>query len=128
MARLLKMYCCGCKQSVKARLTNGEEVYQHLPKLAQIPFWICDTCKNFVGTHHKSTNPTKPLGVIATPEIKKLRILIHSKLDKIWKEKIMTRKKVYKKISDKMNFDYHTANIKHLSEAEKVLEIISTLK
>ena len=126
--RLLKMYCCGCKKSVKARLTDGQEVYPYNKTYAKRPYWICDTCKNFVGTHWQTNEPTKPLGIIATPEIKKFRMLIHSKLDSIWKSNIMSRGQVYKLISDKLNFTYHTANIKSVAEANKILDIIETIK
>lgn len=124
MARIKSMWCCGCQKTVGARLTNGEEVYPHRQDLWQIPFWICRTCKNFVGCHHKTHKRTDPLGNIATPEIKKIRQQIHNLLDPIWKEGKYTRTQAYKIISDNLNFTYHTADIKHISEAKKVVEII----
>ena len=56
------IFCCGCQRKVDARLTNGEEMYPHRYDLANLPFWKCDVCQNFVGCHHKTKNRTKPLG------------------------------------------------------------------
>ena len=71
------LYCCGCERDVTGRLTNGGEIYPHRSDLADLPFWKCDTCKNSVGCHHKTTSPTKPLGCIPTKEIKAARHHIH---------------------------------------------------
>ena len=68
---------------VEVRLTNGAEIYPHRKDLSELPFWKCDTCGNFVGCHHKTGDPTKPLGVIPTSEIKRARQHIHRILDPI---------------------------------------------
>lgn len=62
----MKIYCTGCGKDVQARLTDGAERYPHRPDLYELPFWKCDTCGNYVGCHHKTRAPTKPLGCIAT--------------------------------------------------------------
>jgi hypothetical protein len=72
------IYCCKCGGYVNARLTDGKETYPHRPDLYGLPFWRCDTCKNFVGCHHKTKERTRPLGCIPTKAIKDARKKIHA--------------------------------------------------
>lgn len=110
-----------------ARLKNGAEVYPHRTDLHNLPFWKCDTCGNFVGCHYKSAEPTKPLGCIATPEIKKARIEVHALIDPLWKSGAFKRNKLYGLISEQLGWKYHTANIRSLEEANKVIKIAKTI-
>lgn len=124
----LSLYCCGCKKDVMARLTHGGEVYPHREDLADLPFWKCDTCKNWVGCHHKTKRRTKPLGNIPTKEIKNARQHIHKILDPIWKTGKMPRGKVYAKIARAIGCEqYHTAEIKTVEEAREVYKIVKEL-
>lgn len=116
------IYCCGCGADVEARLTAGREIYPHRKDLAELPFWKCDTCKNFVGCHHKTTNKTEPLGCIPTPELRAARRHIHAMIDPIWQSGKMGRKELYKKISEVIGWNYHTAKIRTIEEARKVYE------
>jgi hypothetical protein len=120
----MRIYCCACNRDIEARLTDGAEVYPHRKDLAGLPFWKCDACGNYVGCHHKTKNRTQPLGVIATPEIKKARQHIHAVLDQIWKSGKMKRASLYKRISDEIGGQYHTANIRTIEEARKVYAIV----
>lgn len=79
------IYCCGCDRDVEARLTDGAEVYPHRPDLAGLPFWMCDTCGNYVGCHHKTEDRTRPLGKIPSAEIRKARQHCHRVVDPLWK-------------------------------------------
>ena len=120
----MKIYCCGCGEKVEARLTNGGEVYPHRGDLKKIPFWICDSCKNFVGCHHKTSKPTTPLGCIATPEIKNARKHIHRILDPIWQSGKISRSKLYKIISNKTGRKYHTSHIRNIEEAREIYRLV----
>lgn len=126
MTRLI--YCCGCGTKVEARLTDGKEIYPHRKDLWKQPLWKCDTCKNYVGCHHKTSNPTQPLGNIPTKELRAARQHIHKILDPIWQSKRMGRRQVYQKISDALGWKYHTANIKTIEEARKVYKIVKEIK
>lgn len=122
------IWCVCCDGYVSARLTNGTEIYPHRRDLAGLPFWRCDTCGNYVGCHHKTKQPTTPLGCIATPEIKDARQKIHRILDPIWRSGRMSRREAYRKVSDAMGqADYHTAEIRTLDEARKVYRIVHEL-
>jgi len=118
------IYCCKCEKKVEARLTDGSEIYPHRLDLWEIPFWKCDTCANYVGCHHKTTNPTNPLGNIPTPEIRKARSHIHALIDPLWKSGRFHRRNVYAMIAEKLGIkSYHTANIKSVEEAREVYRI-----
>lgn len=128
MTRKQDLYCCGCDGPANARLTDGAEIYPHRADLSALPFWKCDKCGNFVGCHHKTSNPTNPLGCIPTPEIKSARQHIHRILDPIWKSGRMTRRAVYAELADKLGQkDYHTANIRSVEEARTVYRAVKEL-
>jgi zinc-finger-containing domain len=123
----VKIYCVACTQKVKARLTDGAEIYPHRPDLAAIPFWICDTCGNYVGCHYKTANPTYPLGIIATKELKAARMRIHALLDPLWKNGTWKRSELYEYISKQLGYGYHTANTRSIEETERVIEILEEI-
>lgn len=119
------IYCCGCQKDVEARLIDGTESYPHRPDLHSLPFWKCDTCKNFVGCHHKTRDRTKPLGNIPTKELKNARQHIHKILDPLWQQGAMPRGKVYAIIANDLGIrEYHTAEIKTIDDARKVYTVV----
>lgn len=120
----MKIFCCTCNEDVEAVLIHGTDCYPHRKDLASLRFYQCPVCKNFVGTH-KGTD--RPLGVIASAEIKKERMKIHSVLDPLWKSKKYPRKELYKQISSRLGYDYHTANLKSIEECRKVYSIVSDI-
>lgn len=123
------IWCIACQQDVEARLTDGKETYPHRADLAEVPFWKCDTCNNFVGCHHKTKGSRLlPLGCISTPEIKTMRNIIHDLIDPLWKEQGWSRGRIYGTISKKLGYTYHTGEIRSVEEAEKVIAIVQSLK
>lgn len=120
----MKIYCCACEQDVRPKLTNGLDVYPHMPELFEVPFWKCEDCGNFVGCHHKTANPTRPLGCIATTEINKGRRQIHLVFDPIWQSGDITRQSLYSYLSQKTGRKYHTANLRSMDEVREVLAIL----
>jgi hypothetical protein len=117
----MMLYCCGCEKEVFARLTNGKEGYPHRQDLYALPFWKCDSCGNFVGCHHKTKDRTRPLGVIPTKAITQIRKQIHTLLDPIWQEGVMTRNAVYARMTQAVGKPYHTAQIDSIEYAEQCL-------
>ena len=122
-----QIFCCECQRITFARLTDGSEIYPYRSDLAKLPFWKCDVCKNYVGCHHKNKESTEPLGIIPTLEIKKARIYIHKILDPLWKNKKISRNALYKIISKKLGYDYHTAEISSIKQARTVYQIIKDI-
>lgn len=120
-----EIYCCGCQRKILATLVSGKTVYPSRADLKNKKFWQCD-CGLFVGTHDNS-KLFAPLGVIATPEIKKERQNIHLILDRIWKEGFLSKRVIYEKISNKLGYPYHTGYIRSLDEAVRVYKIINKI-
>lgn len=116
-----------CKFDVEARLTDGSERYPHRPDLSSIPFWHCDNCGNWVGCHHKTKTPTKPLGVLASPEMFKARVAIHELIDPIWKSNQYDRNDIYRYMSKKLGFKYHTAELRTMEDAREAWKIAADL-
>ena len=127
-SRLKSIYCVGCGKPVEARLISGEEAYPHRKDLYALPFWKCDCCGNFVGCHHKTSNPTRPLGVIPTPGLKRERRKLHELIDPIWKTRKASRKRIYAHISNAIGRQYHTADIKSVDEAKNIYSIVLDFK
>lgn len=117
----------GCEKTVKARLTNGAERYPHRPDLADIPQYTHDECGTWVGTHHKSSQPHRPLGILATPEMYKWRIRIHDTIDPIWKNGHIKRAQVYAHMSKRLGYQYHTGELRTIEEAKRALSIAEDL-
>lgn len=118
------LYCCGCGADVTVRLTDGAEIYPHRADLADTPFWKCDACNNFVGCHHKSDDPTRPLGCIPTPQLRAARKQIHALLDPLWKSGRMRRSEVYAALSKVLGWEYHTAKLRSLEDVQNVKRIL----
>lgn len=118
MTRAIKtvrtIYCVGCSREVEARLTNGGEIYPHRPDLASLPFWKCDKCDNYVGCHHKSSEPTKPKGIIPTKEVRGYRFKLHRLIDPMWQKTNnpkQMRRKLYAMMSTELGYTYHTGDV-----------------
>ena len=122
-----EVYCCGCGKNVRARLTDGREIYPHRHDLGNLPFWKCDTCGNYVGCHHKTKDRTAPLGCIPTPTLKEARKHIHDLIDPIWQSGKMGRTELYRMLSDRLGWKYHTADIRSVEEAREVYRIARTI-
>ena len=120
----MKIFCTGCKKNVDARLADGEEIYPHRPDLYNLPFWKCDRCGNFVGCHHKTEDRIKPLGCIPTQELKNARKHIHRILDPLWQKEGMSRKAIYRQLSEELGWKYHTAKLRNIEEARKVYTLV----
>lgn len=127
----MEIFCCACNKNIKARLTNGSEIYSKPTDVAfwhknqdytSLPFWVCDICKNYVGCHHKTKQPTRPLGCIPTPEIRQWRGYLHKLTDKHWADS-KQRKEIYAKITKEIGYQYHSAEIKSVEEAKKIYAI-----
>lgn len=121
------IFCCGCSRDVEARLTDGASVYPHRPDLAALPFWRCDACGNYVGCHHKTTDCTRPLGIIPTPEIRNARKHIHTILDPLWKSGRLRRGDLYARLSAHLGYEYHTAEIRTIEEARRIYAFVRAL-
>lgn len=113
------IYCARCENNVIANQITGKEVYPHLSHLSKLKFRECLECYGFVSSNKRTG---EPLGIIATDEMKKLRMRIHETIDPIWKEGLISRSEVYTKMSRALGISrYHTANLRTLEEHNKAL-------
>lgn len=118
MADARAIYCANCGAEVQARLTTGAEIYPHRRDLADLPFWRCDVCRGHVGCHHKTGNPTKPLGVIPSPELARARQELHALIDPMWKGGKRSRRGVYREIAARLGIaEFHTAELRTIEDA-----------
>ncbi len=124
----MKIYCIGCEKDAEARLTNGAERYPHRPDLADVPQYTHDACGSWVGTHHKSNNRLKPLGVLATPEMFQWRKAIHAVIDPLWQYGHMKRGHIYARLSKELGYQYHTGELRSIDEAKKVFHMAEKMK
>ncbi len=92
------------------------------------PFWKCDACQNFVGCHYKTKHRTNPLGCIPTKEIKNARRHLHRLIDPVWQSGKIERNALYRMISEKVGWNYHTAQIRSVEEARKVWSAVVDIK
>ena len=113
----MKVYCCNCNKDIQARLTDGREVYPKRTDLYFLSFWKCDNCGGHVGCHKANR---KPLGCIPSKEIKEARKHIHALIDPIWKSGRMSRKTIYRRLSEVLGREYHTADLRTIEEARVV--------
>lgn len=123
----MKIYCCECQHDIEANLVTGAEVYPHRPDLSKIPFWKCPTCGNYVGCHYKTSSSTKPLGCIPSAEIREARSHIHRILDPLWKSGRIGRTDLYKMLTEKLGWTYHTSHIRTIEEARKVYQLVKEI-
>jgi hypothetical protein len=73
--------CPACGST--ARLTDGAEIYPHRRDLADKPIWACTICEDtYVGCHPGTENP---LGFPADAGLREARMMLHRRLDPIWK-------------------------------------------
>jgi len=119
----MKILCHVCGKEVHAYFTTGKIVYPHRKDLATKPFWRCTYCTAFVGCHPNTTNP---LGSIVGSKVKHMRVQVHDTLDPIWQSGTIKRSQLYKELSTKLGWNYHTASIRSVKEAKRVLDILST--
>lgn len=125
----IKIYCCQSASIQVAKLFLAKEM-QSKPNGSKqnSVFWVCECCDNYVGCSRQSSGIIKPLGVVATPEIRLARIHIHNKLDAIWKLGYKSRTEIYEYLSDALSLDeYHTANIASIEQARATYRALNHL-
>lgn len=124
----MKIHCCACQAEIEARHTNGREIYPNRADLHSLPFWIHDACGNYVGCHHKTNNPTRPLGCIPDDRLREARKRLHAFMDPLWKLGFVSRKDLYERLSKELGVkSFHTANTKSVEQIEKAMAICKVM-
>lgn len=81
--------------------------------------WFCPECGRLVGCY---ANTDFPMGCVATSIERNTRISVHRLVDRIWKENLMSRKEVYKELSQVLSVPKPYAHIAMMTGQQ--LEII----
>lgn len=123
-----QIFCCECQQKVDAVLMQGNEAYPHLGKLLKYKhFWQCPNCKNFVGTYPNSEKHA-PLGTIPNLAMKRARAHTHHVIDKLWKEKLISRQELYNHLSKKFGYDFHVGHTRTVQECWQAIQYAKEYK
>lgn len=111
-----------------ARFMTSQEFYG---KDYGTNLYSCQPCDARIGTHERTA---KPLGTLAKPELRKLRMEAHKLFDPLWKpnykgngKRRMSRKQAYSWLTDTMGIERDDAHIGMFNEAQ-CRRLISVLK
>jgi hypothetical protein len=85
--------------------------------------YYCKDCDAYVGVH-KGTD--KPLGILANAELRGWKKRAHFYFDRLWKDKIMTRKAAYKWLSKQLNKNSSETHIGMfgISDCKRVVDAV----
>lgn len=84
--------------------------------------YMCYYCKEhdtYVGCHN---NTREPLGTMAGKELREARMAVHAKIDPLWRSGGHRRSDVYRYISEKLGYQYHTGE-SDIETCNKILEM-----
>ena len=103
----MRRYTCPYCHS-EAELVGGSAVYPHRKDLASKCFWMCKPCDAYVGCH---PGTDKPLGRLANSELRRWKMLAHSKFDPLWRSGSMSRSEAYSQLSKALGIPRSAAHI-----------------
>ncbi len=116
------IFCEPCERHIHPVLTTGKLIYPHRKDLHNKLLWQCPWCDAYVGCH---PDTDRPLGCIVGSLVKRARVQIHDLLDPIWQSGTITRNQLYKELSAILGYHYHTAGIRNMKEAKRIIEILN---
>ena len=111
--------CPYCNHDVV--LTSNKELYGR--EYGNGKCYLCRNCKASVGTH---PGGKKPLGILATKEMKVLKKCCHDLFDPIWKSKKIGRGELYQKLADKLQIEKSDCHFGHF-ETTRLLQAINLM-
>lgn len=82
--------CPYCGQ--RSKIVTGEVIYPHRKDLNFKKFHLCTPCNAYVGCHDRTG---KPLGRLADPELRMMKVKAHAAFDPLWQRGCMTRSAAY---------------------------------
>lgn len=117
---MVEVFCPYCKG--RAVRVTGKEVYPHRPDLFQKIYYLCRQCRAYVGCH---PNTDTPLGNLASPELRRVRVEAHDVFDIIWKSGVKRRQEAYDWLSDQLGIPRGRCHIGQfdISKCRKVIEV-----
>lgn len=114
---------CDVCNSLNVRYTTNDEIYGRI--YGNGGCYLCDDCKSYVGVH--DTKNKKPLGRLATKEMRLLKMKCHDKFDPLWRNANFKRKDCYGYLAEKLDLRLRETHfgwfdIEYLNKALEVLE------
>lgn len=100
-------------------LTSNKELYGR--EYGNGKCYLCINCKASVGTHDGKAY--RPLGILATQEMKALKKCCHDLFDPIWKSKKTSRGHLYGVLAEQLKMDKSDCHFGHFN-TEKLLNAI----
>lgn len=85
--------------------------------------WWCRKCGARVGCHQ---NTKQPLGTMANASLRKMRQHVHGIIDPLWQSGKITRKEIYRKLSEEMSREVHVgeSNNEQCKEIIRIVQIM----
>lgn len=102
-----KMFCVECDKYVEAIKSKGSVVYENRPDLKDKVMYYCPYCHNYA---------SNVADVIPNRTIRQLRKRIHGTIDPLWQSGMVSRGWVYRKMSDKLGYQFHNGSIRTVAE------------
>jgi hypothetical protein len=102
---------CGAK----ANLVEGSAIYGPGYQYSAGLYWICRPCEAYVGCHKGTKDP---MGSMAKPELRRMRMKAHAAFDVIWKTKRMKRKDAYAMLAHDLGIPFHSCHIAYFDEEQ----------
>lgn len=113
--------CPYCSHEVV--LTSNKEIYGQ--EYGNGKCYLCHNCGASVGTHNGPRN--RPLGILATKEMKVLKKACHDLFDIPWKTRKISRGRCYSIMAEKLGIETNDCHFGHFETPRllKSLEILS---
>lgn len=102
MAKDFTTICPVCNQP--APWVENKEMYGRNYGKSYMCYY-CKGCDTYVGCHN---NTRKPLGTMATCELREYRKKVHAKIDPLWNGDKHLRRNLYAYLSKVLGYQYHT--------------------
>lgn len=127
--KVIKPVCPSC--SADAALVTGRQIYPSMPHLFEFHFWRCAPCDAYVGCHKPGLgygDGTRPLGTVATEEMRLARREAHDAIDPLWKNgHFAGRGQTYAWLGGKLGVKKDECHIAmfDVAQCQRVVEIVS---
>jgi hypothetical protein len=94
-------------------LVTGSIVYPHIPKIKDRYFYQCKEHDALVGCH---PDTKIPLGKLALPALRQLRLAVHRLFDPLWIDGDMSRSEAYRFFGKLMNLSKQKCHVAKFDE------------
>jgi len=112
-----------------AEIVSGKDIYPLAKKisLCESRFWRCVNGCSYVGCHPRTH---KPLGTLATADMRWARMKAHEAFDVLWRDKGMRRPTAYRWLAGELGLEYGKCHIgsMDIETCRKVVEAVEKLR